>query len=92
MQKPMYTIFDRVSRTYWTPFCAHNDEDAKRCLSNVVNVPSENPNDIYLHPEDFDLFHIGTFDDSADSPSIIQSLCPIEFVTRLDSLVQSGEK
>ena len=90
MLKLIYTIYDRVPRTYWTPFCAHNHEDAKRCLSNLVNVPSEN--DIYLHPEDFDLFHIGTFDDSADSPSIIQSLCPIEFVTRLDSLIRSGEK
>lgn len=85
MQKPMYTILDRVSRTYWTRFCAHNHEDAKRCLSNVVNIPSEN--DIYLHPEDFDLYHIGTFDDSSDSPAIIQTLNPAEFVTRIDSLV-----
>lgn len=85
MQKPMYTILDRVSRTYWTPFCAHNDDDAKRCIGNAVNTPSDN--DIFLHPEDFDLYKVGMFDDSAENGNIISTFQPIEFVIKLDSLV-----
>lgn len=85
MKKPMYTITDRVSRTYWTPFAAHNDEDAKRAISNAVNQPSDN--DIFLHPEDFDLYRIGIFDDSVENGNIFTPLHPIEFIVKLDSLV-----
>ena len=85
MQKPMYTISDRVSRTFWTPFAAHNDDDAKRAISNAVNTPSDN--DIFLHPEDFDLYKIGIFDDSVENGNIFTPFQPIEFIAKLDSLI-----
>jgi len=84
MKKILYTIADSVSRTYWQPFAAHNDADAKRAMTNAVNQPGDN--DLYLHPEDFHLYRVGFFNDEFDN-LIIEPLIPIEMVCRLDSLM-----
>lgn len=84
MKKTIYTIFDHISQIYWIPFFAHNDQDAMRTIGNVVNTPGEN--DLYLHPSDFELYAIGTFNDQINE-IILEPAIPITHVCRCDSLI-----
>ena len=86
MKKTLYTIYDTVSQTFWIPFCAFNDRDAQRSVSNLVNQPSDT--DVYLHPGDYMLESIAVFDDS-DFP-IISLIDPPKTICRLDSLKLSN--
>lgn len=90
MIKPMYTIFDRVSKTYWIPFCAHNDADAMRAIANAVNTPGDN--DLFLHPEDFTIYKIALFNDQSNEPNVIEPIIPIDFIANCQSLMYDSSK
>lgn len=58
MQMSIYCVYDRVAKTYYTPFFMYNDDHAKRTFMQMQrdeNTPMHNS------PEDFDLYHIGYF-------------------------------
>jgi len=60
MKVVICSVFDKIAGTYGMPFFAQLDKLALRSFSTAVNTPGS-----YLHtnPSDFDLFHIGQFDD-----------------------------
>lgn len=55
-----YSIFDRKSLTYHTPFFQHADGAAVRMLSDLV---SDNGTSVGRHPGDYVLYRIGAYDD-----------------------------
>lgn len=57
MKNPMYTIRDRKSGIYGTPFVAPNDACAEREFKAFCNLP----NNIYI-AEDCELYKVGTVD------------------------------
>lgn len=61
MKWNIYTIHDSKTRTYNTPFFQPADPAAIRMFKNEVNR-ADDRNNIYLNPEDFTLFRVGTFD------------------------------
>lgn len=60
MKTQIYTLRDAVLGSYSPPFFAFNADHAKRICSDVVKAPGT---DLYAHPEDFDLFLLGVFND-----------------------------
>lgn len=67
----MYSVRDSKGETYSPPFLAKTPGEAERMFTNEVhNTQSQ----ISKYPEDFDLYHLGTYDDvtgkitSLDSP------------------------
>lgn len=63
----IYTIVsvrDGASGAFGRPFFVHARAQAVRSFTDEVNRPAPD-NEMNRHPEDFDLFFIGTFDDSS---------------------------
>lgn len=62
MKLEILTVFDRTAERYGTPAFFVNTAVAERgFVSEVRNPASSNP--MYSSPNDFALFHIGTYDD-----------------------------
>lgn len=55
-----YTLFDAQLQAYAQPFFSQTNGSALRAFADHVNEPGTGPN---KHPEDYSLWHIGTFDD-----------------------------
>lgn len=63
MKLNAYAIFDTAAVAYLQPFFMHNDDLAVRAFRDNVNADTDSV--ISLHPEQFTLFKIGTFDDKS---------------------------
>lgn len=62
MRFNVYSIYDRASGVYDRPWVAHSDKAAARSFSDIA-LDAEHP--IGMHPEDFTLFRVGTWEDDA---------------------------
>lgn len=76
----IFVIHDITSETHTQPFYAVNDQVAIRSASNLVQNPGTT---FYDNPEDFRLYHIGTFDDE----TAIINQTPKRQVCRLSDLM-----
>ena len=54
----MYSIFDRVSASYGTPFFLVNDAAATRSFNDLVNDPQSS---VFRHYDDYSLYRVGSF-------------------------------
>lgn len=59
-QLNIYTIRDTKSGAYNVPQSFRTHGEAERFLSDQVNLNQDSL--IHRHPEDFDLFHLGSYD------------------------------
>jgi hypothetical protein len=59
MEKQCFTVYDSAAQHYLEPFFAPSVEFAIREFRSAVNTPEHQFNKF---PEDFTLFHIGTFE------------------------------
>ena len=77
----VYSVFDSKVNAYMTPHFRRSKGEILREFSDVVNNKSDNG--IYLHPEDFFLYELGSFDDNTGvlvMHANIESLgCALEF-------------
>ena len=53
-------MFDRAAQTYGRPFFVHNSAVAVRSLTDELKNPES---ELARHPEDYDLYDIGAYDD-----------------------------
>lgn len=53
------SIYDSKPRYYCKPFYATTVEEALRSFVDIVNDPTSA---YFKHPEDYTIFHLGTFD------------------------------
>lgn len=60
----MYSIFDSKLAAFSVPFYEHKDAVAIRKFTDAVNDGSNPNNQWFNHPEDFQLFFLGEFDDN----------------------------
>ena len=60
MKLNIYSIRDSKISAYSQPFYSHTNGSALRAFADHVNDKTSAPN---KHPEDYELFHLGTFDD-----------------------------
>lgn len=62
MRYKVLAIRDRAIDSYGQPFYSTSTGGAVRSFSDEINRADAN-NQLYKHPEDFDLFLLGEFDD-----------------------------
>jgi len=62
MRYKIFTVRDRAIDAYGQPFYATSVGGAVRSFSDEINRPADN-NQLAKHPEDFDLFLLGEYDD-----------------------------
>lgn len=85
MIKLIYTLRDTATEVFLVPMFFHSEAEARRSVGDVVNRKADD-NIICQHPEHFQLFYIGTFDDSTG----IFKTVPPEFVTSAIDLVRNS--
>lgn len=56
------TVRDRAADTFSRPFFAKSSGEAVRSFTDEVNRPADQ-NQLHAHPEDFDLYVLGLFED-----------------------------
>lgn len=61
MQLNVYAIKDRATNAFMTPFFMHAHGQAIRGFSDNINDAKSTAS---LHPEDYDLWYLGTWDDA----------------------------
>lgn len=62
MVRQVMSVFDRASMVFGTPFFVVAVGAGTRSFRDEVNRKADD-NSIYQHPEDYELFHLGSFDD-----------------------------
>lgn len=72
----VYAIFDRALREYGNLIQAKNDEVIRRM---VVDSFKGSKSAVELHPEDYDVMHVGYFDPekgelSGDTPTLVVNI------------------
>ncbi len=72
----MYAIYDRKTEIHHCPLYAHSTGHVLRVIGDMVADP-QTP--FYRHPEDYQLFEIGTYDDATahvvpNTPHLISTL------------------
>lgn len=60
MKTEMFVIYDNKARAYNKPFYMLNADCAVRTFRDLANDPAS---EISKNPEDYSMFHIGTYDD-----------------------------
>lgn len=61
MKLVILAVHDRAVDAFMTPMFMQSIGQAVRSFTDEVNRPAED-NILYKHPEDYDLFELGTFD------------------------------
>lgn len=61
MKLMAYSIFDKKAECYLNPFFARAPGEAHRIFSDACQRKEEG-NLIAMHPEDYDLYQVGSFD------------------------------
>lgn len=79
-----YSIFDRKSLVYNTPFFTHTNAAAVRMLSDLVNDAGTN---IGRHPADYVLYCIGHY---SDQDAGLSPFAPLEHVVDAVALVRQA--
>lgn len=82
MQLKAYTIYDRKSGIYHSPFFAVSDGSAVRSFSDLANDPGTT---VGRHPNDYVLYRAGGFDDQS---GLLLSIPIVEHVTDANVLLQ----
>ncbi|AZL82793.1 nonstructural protein [Apis mellifera associated microvirus 27] len=57
----MYSICDTKAEIFHPPFFKKTHGEAERDFQSIVNEPKST---LHNHPEDFDLYYLGTYDDT----------------------------
>ena len=83
MKHGVFCIRDTCVQAFHLPMVFQNRAGAVRALGDAVNRPGQD-NAYFQHPEHYQLYEIGTFDDET---GVVES-CPPEFVVDCQSLVR----
>lgn len=89
MMLRLYSIYDRKMCVYLTPFPARGEVDATRQISASFSNPQMRETPVVSHPEDFDLVHVGMFDDESGEiervkPAVVTNLARLARVSAAD--------
>ena len=76
-------VRDSAINAFGTPYFVTHTGSAVRGFTDGVNTPQENSN-LYKHPADFVLWHLGTYDDLDARFDLFPS--PVQLVRAVDVL------
>nr|QJB19633.1 MAG: nonstructural protein [Microvirus sp.] len=81
MKLNVYSAYDAKSELFMSPFMAVNDGTAVRLFGGVVR---DSNTLVGQYPDDFQLFHLATFDDKTGA---YESIAPAKLIVAASSLV-----
>ena len=88
MKMQMFSVYDTASGLFARPIFAQSRGIAIRSFSDEVNRQAAD-NTLYQHPEDFQLFHLGVYDDQT---GVCESLDkPLRVVTASEVKLDNGK-
>lgn len=64
MQLTICTVYDSAAQAYNRPIFVPHANLARRSFQDEVNRAGDQANQMHSHPEDFQLYELGSFDDS----------------------------
>ena len=76
MIQGMYAVKDRAADAFGRPFFCPTDGLAIRSFMDEVNRSGDD-NQLYKHPDDFDLFRLGMYDDST---GLVETFGPVSLM------------
>lgn len=82
MKHCVVAVRDTCVESWLMPWYVQAIPGAVRALGDVVNKPGSD-NQFYCHPEHYQLYHIGTFDDET---GLIEGFVPV-FIVDCQSLI-----
>jgi len=88
MKMVIVSILDTAAGAYGRPAFVASEGVAVRQFQDEVNRPSED-NQLYKHPDDFQLFYFGTFDDNSGNMDLLGS--PKMIARAKDIMIRDGE-
>jgi len=71
MKLELLAVFDRAAQAYGRPMFLPSLGVGIRSFTDEVNRVDKD-NQLFNHPDDFDLFHLGTFDDVTGDFTILE--------------------
>ena len=80
------SIFDRKVGSYGRPIFCRALGEGMRIFRDEVNRPAED-NILFKHPEDFDLYHVGSFDEESGK---LLPIVPVMLDTGVSSAKEVG--
>ncbi len=80
MKLEMFSIYDHKAKAYIRPFFTPNSALAIRAITDAQADPTHM---FHKHPEDFGLYHLGTFDDATGGLEVIEPAQALGLVTGL---------
>lgn len=80
----MYSVRDQKSELFHKPWHAQTHGEAERNFSQMAN---DDRSTIFNHPEDFDLYHVGYYEDNS---GILTPLDTPQFVIKAVQVKKSG--
>lgn len=81
MKIEIVAMYDSAAQMFGRPFFVQSTGIAIRSFSDEIKREA-NDNDLYKHPEDFTLYHLGSFDDSMGQFELPSS--PIQLIRGKD--------
>lgn len=81
--KCVMSVFDSASRLFGQPFFVPATASAVRSVSDEANRAATD-NALYQHPEDFELYHVGDYDDCT---GLLTAVSPPVLVCRVKDLI-----
>ncbi|WNK13473.1 MAG: nonstructural protein [Microvirus sp.] len=82
----LVSLYDRASKSFGRPFVVTHLAQAVRGLTDEVNN-TEQGSDLSRHPADFDLYHVGDFDESLGT---VEAFNAPALIVRADTLVKES--
>jgi hypothetical protein len=70
MKMQIISVKDRVADAYGRPFYTQSIGTAIRSFSDEINRDAAD-NQMFAHPDDYDLYHLGEFDDATAEFSLL---------------------
>lgn len=83
----MCSVRDVVASTFGRPIFAPNTASAVRSIQNEVNRPQDG-NMLNTHPDDFELYHLGNYDDQTGG---VEMLPQPQLLVRCSNLVNRND-
>ena len=88
MKMVIVSILDTAAGAYGRPAFVASEGVAVRQFQDEVNRADEN-NQLYKHPDDFQLFYLGTYDDNTGGMDLLAS--PKMIARAKDIMIRDGE-
>jgi len=63
MNYKVFAVYDRIAQIYGVPNFNNSKGSTIRAFTDMVNKAEEN-NQFYQHPDDFDLYYLGEYNDA----------------------------